>query len=411
MDLKQQRAAAIKAAQDIIAKAKSDERDLTSDEVAQVEERETEIKGLTEKIEAQEKSDALVARLSAFSVKEPEPQANSVKDDRKVDPSELGIGERFVKSDGMQALRKQYGSTALRDTKNPIHVEAKALGGLDDLGIGAKATITTFTGQASPQRLPGYRSTLLDEPSAFLSLITTGNTDSSWLEYAQIVSETDNAAIVPEGELKPLSDLATAKAEAKAHVYADGFDVTNQTLADDGALAAFMQARIVQHVRNKVEDVVINGDATANVKGILTTTGVQSQAFDTDVLTTLARALAKVEAVQVDPQAIVMNPADVWALKLLKDGEGRFYAGGPFSGSVGGPWGVSLVSSNRVTAGSALVGNFSSFQLLEREPLSVVAFNQHKDYAQRNMSYVRAELRAMQLFYAPREVVVADLTA
>lgn len=411
MDPKQQRAAAIKAAQDIIAKAKADERDLTADEVAQVEERETEIKGLTEKIEAAEKSDALVARLSAFSVKEPEPQADSVKDDRKVDPSELGIGERFVKSDGMQALRKQYGSTALRDTKNPIHVEAKALGGLDDLGIGAKATITTSTGQASPQRLPGYRSTLLDEPSAFLSLITTGNTDSSWLEYAQVVAETDNAAIVPEGELKPLSDVTTAKAEAKAHVYADGFDVTNQTLADDGALAAYMESRIVQHVRNVVEKVVINGDATANVKGILNTTGVQAQAFDTDVLTTLARSLAKVEAVQVDPQAIVMNPADVWALKLLKNGNGDFYAGGPFSNAAFAPWGVPLVSSNRVTAGTALVGNFRSFQLLEREALSVVAFNQHKDYAQRNMSYVRAELRALQLFYSPRDVVVADLTA
>ena len=39
------------------------------------------------------------------------------------------------------------------------------------------------------------------------------------------------------------------------------------------------------------------------------------------------------------------------------------------------------------------------------------AFNQHKDYAQRNMTYVRAESRGRQLFYAPREVVIADLTA
>ena len=407
MDLKQQRAAAIKAAQEIISKAQGESRDLTTDEVAQVESHEAEVKGLTERIETAEKSAATVARLSAFSVKEPEQP--EVKD--ATAPVTGGIGERFVKSDGMEALRKQYGATALRDTKNPIHVEAKGLGGLGELGIGAKATIDSTTGQPSPARAPGYRSTLLDEPSAFLSLITTGSTDSSWLEYAQVISETDNAAIVPEGELKPLSDLATTKAEAKAHVYADGFDVTNQTLADDGALAAFMEQRIRQHVRNKVEDVVINGDATANVKGILTTTGVQAQAFDTDVLTTLARALAKVEAAQVDPQAIVMNPADVWALKLLKDANGQFFAGGPFSGQVGGPWGVSLVSSNRVAAGTALAGNFRSFQLLEREPLSVVAFNQHKDYAQRNMSYVRAELRAMQLFYAPREVVVATIKA
>ena len=41
----------------------------------------------------------------------------------------------------------------------------------------------------------------------------------------------------------------------------------------------------------------------------------------------------------------------------------------------------------------------------------MLAFNQHADYARRNMVYVRAELRAMQLIYNPREIVVADLTA
>lgn len=408
MNLKAQRAAALKAAQDIIALAKAEGRDITEDELSTVEAKNAEIEELDGKIEAAEKSAATVARLSAFSIKEPEQP--EVKDAGPVAPTGT-IGERFIKSAGMQSLRKQYSDSELRDTKNPIQIEAKGLGGLTDLGIGQKATITSTTGQAAPERVPGYRSTLLDEPSAFLSLITTGNTSSSWLEYAQVIGETDNAAIVPEGELKPLSDVTTAKAEAKAHVYADGFDVTNQTLADDGALAAYMESRIVQHVRNVVEDVVINGDVTANVKGILNSTGVQAQAFDTDVLTTLARALSKVEAVQVDPQAIVMNPADVWALKLLKNGNGDFYAGGPFNNAAFAPWGVTLVSSNRVAAGSALVGNFRSFQLLEREPLSVVAFNQHKDYAQRNMSYVRAELRALQLFYSPRDVVVADLTA
>jgi len=407
MDLKQQRAAAIKAAQDIIAKAKSEDRDLTTDEVAQVETHETEIESATEKIEAAEKSAATVARLSAWEVKEPE-QGGEVE--ASATPATGGVGERFVKSEGMLALRKQYSADGVRTTKNPIHVEANDLGDLGDLGIGRKG-LTTQTGQPSPERLPGYRSELLDEPSAFLSLITTGSTNSSWLEYAQVVSETDNAAIVPEGELKPLSELTTEKADAKAHVYADGFDITNQTLADDGALATFMQSRIVQHVQNKVEDVVINGDSSANVEGILTTTGVQSQEFDESVLVTLARALEKVQAVQVDPQAIVMNPADVWNLKLLTDTTGRHYAGGPFTDGPLRPWGVSLVSSNRVAAGSALVGNFTSFQLLQREPLSVVAFNQHKDYAQRNMSYVRAELRALQLFYAPREVVVASIAA
>ena len=75
------------------------------------------------------------------------------------------------------------------------------------------------------------------------------------------------------------------------------------------------------------------------------------------------------------------------------------------------PFGVRLIKSSKVAVGSALVGDFSSLHFLEREALQVLAFNQHKDYAQRNMTYVRAELRGLQLFYAPREVVVADLTA
>ena len=401
--LKEQRAAAIKAAQDIIGKAQAETRDLTTDELTAIEGHEAEIKELTEKIEAHEKSNDAVRRLASFEVKEPE-QAPTFEGQ--------GIGERFVKSQAMQNLRKSYSDQALRDTKNPIHVEAKNLGGVADLGIGTKATIDSTTGQATPTRVPGYRSELLDEPFSFLDLITTGSTNSSWLEYAQIVSETDNAAIVPEGELKPLSDFTTDKAEAKAHVYADGFDITNQVLADDGALAAFMESRVRWHVRNKVEDVIINGDATANVKGILTTTGVQQQAFTTDVITTIAAALEKVEAVQANATAIVMNPADAWKLSLTKESGVGYLLGNPLQQGLNPtPFGVRLVKSNRVTAGSALIGNFSSVQFLEREPLSVVAFNQHRDYAQRNMSYVRAELRGMQLIYAPREIVVADLTA
>lgn len=404
MNLKQMRAAALKAAQDIIDAAKAEKRDvLTEEERATVEAKFAEVEDLDKKIEAAAKSADLVDRMSRFEVKEPEPHGQEA-------PAGT-IGERFVKSGGMKAFRDSHPSGT--DNGTPIRIEAKGLGGVEDLGIGrVKATLTTTTGQPTPARTPGYRSTLLDQPFTFLDLVTTGTTAVSWMEYAQILSETNNAAVVPEGQLKPLSDVTTDKAEAKAYTYADGFDITNQTLADDGALAAFMEARIKQHVRNKVEDVILNGDAGSNIKGILTTTGVQAQAFDTDVITTIARAMEKIEAVQVAPEAIVMNPADAWRLSLTKEAGVGYVLGNPLQQSLNPtPFGVRLIKSNRVAAGTALVGNFSSVQFLEREPLSVVAFNQHKDYAQRNMVYVRAELRGLQLFYAPREVVVADLTA
>jgi HK97 family phage major capsid protein len=106
-----------------------------------------------------------------------------------------------------------------------------------------------------------------------------------------------------------------------------------------------------------------------------------------------------------------MNPTDVWNLRLLKGSDGHYLLGNPLQqGPVPTPWGARLVPSGRVAAGSALVGRFDSVHFLALDALSVLAFNQHKDYAQRNMVYVRAEQRGRQLFYAPREVVVAALT-
>lgn len=58
MNPKQLRAAALKAAQDTIALAKSEERDLTEVEQTEVEAKFAEIEELDKKIEAAEKSDS-----------------------------------------------------------------------------------------------------------------------------------------------------------------------------------------------------------------------------------------------------------------------------------------------------------------------------------------------------------------
>jgi HK97 family phage major capsid protein len=409
VNLKQQRAAALKAAQDIAEAAKAAGRDLTDDEQGQIESHLSEVASFDEQIERAEKSASLVSRLQ--SIKEPEPLPDQ-PDDSGAKGTPGTLGERFVKSEAFREFRKGHPSGVGSGT--PIRIEAKGVGTFDEL-IGRKATLTTDTGSPAATREPGLRNYLpVDEPLTFLDLITTGSTNVSYSEYRQVVSETDNAAIVAEGDLKPLSDMTTDTAESKAFTYADGFDITNQTLADDGALAAFMESRIRRHVLGVVEDKILNGaGAGTEPTGILNTTGTLAQAFATDVITTLAKAVEKFEANNGNSalQAIVMNPADIWALRLLKDSNGNYQLGNPLQqGLIPTPWGAPLVRSNKVAAGSALVGRFDSVNFLTLEALNVLAFNQHKDYAQRNMVYVRAELRGRQLFYAPREVVVADLT-
>ena len=360
-----------------------------------------------------QKSNATKA-LDFLSVLGGDPEVKSEYDDQPEQwrgKSAGPLGLAISKSAEFAAFRKTHPSGTSNGT--PVSLSAKNLGHIEDIGIGAKADLTTGTGQPRPERLPGYRSELLDDPVTLLDLIATGTTTANAIEYARVISETNNAAIVPEGELKPLSDLTTDTADAKAHTFADGFVMTNQFLADEPTLAAFMEARLPIHLRAETEDRILNGvGGTDDVLGLMNTTGVQSQTFTEDPFVTLARAVEKVQTGgRVQPQAYVLNPSDVWTIRLMRDNDGRFIAGGPFSAAPFAPWGVRIAESFRMPVGRFAVGNWKSISLLEREGLSVLAFNQHEDFARRNKVYVRAEFRAMVLNYAPREFVIGDLAA
>src|SRR5690625_5186023 len=132
MTLKDQRSAALKAANEIVALAKSEDRDLTDEEMATVEAKSVEVKELTEKIERVEKSAALVASLASAPSGSDEPEGPP-----EGEAKASGVAERFVKSDAFAAFRKSNpeGSSPGRGT--PIHIEAKGLAGIDEL-VGKK---------------------------------------------------------------------------------------------------------------------------------------------------------------------------------------------------------------------------------------------------------------------------------
>jgi HK97 family phage major capsid protein len=161
------------------------------------------------------------------------------------------------------------------------------------------------------------------------------------------------------------------------------------------------------------EDVLLNGAGTADEPaGILATSGVLQQAFSTDVVTTIRKAITKLRVTSgATIQGVLLNPADDEAWDLLKDASGRYYGLGPFGSGPGTAWGYERIVSQSVAVGQAIIGDFSTIHLLDLEPLAVEAFNQHKDYAQRNLTYIRAEKRAVQLIRNAARLCVVDLTA
>lgn len=328
------------------------------------------------------------------------------------------LGEAFVNSDVFKAFQKANPNGASKGTD--IRLKASNLGVRK---VDPAPASTGVQGNARAVRTNEVDDLVYRPERRLLDLVTRGTTNTPWFQYRQIISKTNNAAIVaetltgagttPATGRKPLSTLTTQTADAKAFTYADGMEVTNQELADDGIMKALIDATLRENLEILTEDILLNGAGTADEPaGILNTTGVLQQAFVTDVPTTIRKAITKLRTTSgTTIRGVLLNPEDDETWDLLQDSQGRYLGGGPFVGGPSTAWGYERINSQSVQVGQAIVGDFSTIHLLDLEALAIEAFNQHKDYAQHNLVYVRAEQRRVQLIRNAARLAIVDLTA
>ena len=92
---------------------------------------------------------------------------------------------------------------------------------------------------------------------------------------------------------------------------------------------------------------MLTGDGSGeNFTGILNTSGIQTQSYDTDLLTTLRRARTKVRVTgRATPTAYVLHPNDWEDIDLLQDNEGRYFFGGRSVLGMPRLWGLPVVET------------------------------------------------------------------
>src|SRR5690606_2472100 len=120
MNLKAQRAAALKAAQEIVDAAKAANRELTEDEQATVAAKLAEVDDLDTKIKAAEKSDATMARLAALG------PVDGDEGDREAGQDAKTLGEHFIKAVGQEGLTRVKDVRGTTLTAPEWRPEAKA---------------------------------------------------------------------------------------------------------------------------------------------------------------------------------------------------------------------------------------------------------------------------------------------
>jgi hypothetical protein len=139
-----------------------------------------------------------------------------------------------------------------------------------------------------------------------------------------------------------------------------------------------------------------------DIQGILGS-GVQTQgATSGETAITIGNAIAKIVVVDGFPNGVAMNPTDSWGMKIKRaaSGAGTFDAGTPFSSVPDMVWGLPIVETNSMSAGTALVGDYQNgAQYFDRQRAGVQIFDQHSDWALKNTSLLRAEERIASAIY------------
>ncbi len=105
------------------------------------------------------------------------------------------------------------------------------------------------------------------------------------------------------------------------------------------------------------------GSGTApNITGLLTTTGILTRARGTDSnLDAIAKAKSdlRVGASFTEPDAIVIHPTNLMSISTSKDTTGRYITSDPARPGPESLFGMRVVTTTKITLGTALMGNFS----------------------------------------------------
>lgn len=396
-------------------------RDFTAEERTKVSAMMEDVKKLKAAEQEKEKDKALKGQILAL---EEEFSRTQTKSSPAVTPGKgESIGERFVNSEEwknwLTAIAPNGHIPDGRKGLSSPPVEFKTL--FKDLVTGSSVTSagafvqTDYTGIYEP---------LGRDPINIMGLISRRSTTSDLVEFVRQTLGVSQAAPVPEANVttyagsegqvsgeKPEAAMGFEKVQEPVKTIAVWIPATKRALSDASQIRGIIDQELRDDLNEELEDQLINGDgAGENFTGLLNTSGILTQAYDTDILTTTRKAITSLQVTgKARPTAWVFNPSDWETIELLKDAENRYYWGGPLMSGRPQLWGVPVVNSTRVPVGTSLLGDWRKMVLWDREAATIQVSDSHSDFFIRNMVAILAEMRAAMGVIRPSGFVEVDL--
>jgi HK97 family phage major capsid protein len=394
------------------ASERNDEQDARIDAILQ------EVNDLGPKIEREANIAAAAQRSADYSEPVSRIAAINAAREEVAGPDRRSIGRRFTDSDQYKAgLRGGRGIVA------PVQFDGLlSRGGADDME--QRAVIYSGTAPASmllPQVLPTvYRG--MERPLVMRDVLLNIRTTSDSVTVMQEDTYTNNAAETAEATststgAKPESAITFTEASFPVRIIAHWIPITRQMLEDIPAMEAYVNERLLVGLARREDTQFISGNGTApNLTGILSTSGIQdlnaaywtanpvaNAGASNENYNRILRAKTKIAVTgQAQASFIVANPTDIENWLTYTDGQRQYLVGGgPTGPGTGSVWGLPIVASDNITAGTALVGDGTMAAVVDREDATIYTTDSHSDFFVRNLFVLLAEERVALAVFRP----------
>lgn len=410
MNLKEQREAKVKAAQELITKAR--EGSLTADERKSLDGLVEEAKALSAIIEKNNELDSMLEAVPSAGVVAGKKSANDY-------PATLG---HF-------AFKQLADNGTLGGIKSGAKLQASTT---EYKAAGDPTLVPAVLGGTTQLLLPDIDKNIVrrhEQSPTIASWLGAGTVASNALTYfvekAWEASTNGKFTTVAEGAAKPgMTPPSYDQVTETLKKIAGWIKLSTEMAEDADFLISEINNRLLFQLTLAEEDQLLNGDGVGtNLKGLLLREGLQTHSISSAAgnIDGIYEAMNKVYLkTGLRADGIVINPADYQQIRLSKDGNQQYYAGGPFMGQygVGGVlqdppiWGIPVIQTTAVTKGTVLLGAGKQAATVYRKGgLRVEAANVDRDDYTKNLFTVLAEERLLLAVRRPDAFVKVTLGA
>lgn len=275
-----------------------------------------------------------------------------------------------------------------------------------DLGTGTKALTTsgqiTTDVPVAPTVIPTGRPAV-----SLLDVIPTVRRTTPQYRYIRQISRALNAAAVAEGAEKPVSTMGTETVDGNVTVVAHLSEPLDKfVLADAPQLQRFVADELLHGIDVAIQAQVLTGTGVgANQTGILATSGVQVQAFDTSAIVSIRKAMTKAESLGYTPGVAVLRPEDWEAIELTATSDDAVaFRGVPIDLLERKLWGLRVVLSTALPTKTGLVLDPSAVSIDNLGGIDVEWTAEAGDLFAHNQVQARVETRIGVSVYQPAAI-------